>query len=1341
MGLLVKNNADKTHDVFVQSISQGTPVSDAEVALLGRNGLPIVSGTTQADGHVQLPSVANFSDEREPTVYVVRKGDDISFMPYDRSDRQLNFSRFNVDGVVNYENNTLTAFLFSERGIYRPGDNIHLGMVVKQQFATALPAGLPVELIIRDPRYASVFDQKLSLPESGFMSVDYQTDSTSPTGTYTAELYLVKDGKKDSLLGDTRVRVEEFLPDRLRARAEFVKGADAVSAQSKGWVSPNDLNARLQVNNLYGTPASNRRVTAKIVLAPRELSFSQYAAYTFVDPLLNPDDPPKVLNEDLSDVTTDAQGNAQFALNLQRFAKATYRLTFLVEAFEADGGRGVSTQVSTLVTPLDYLIGYKPDSDLKYLKQNSQHAVNFIAINPALQKTAVSDLQAELLSIQTVATLIKNKDGTYAYQSLKRENSLWQKPLALTDKGDDFSLPTQDIGDYALIIKNKAGDAVSRVNFSVVGASGHPVQKEAELAVKLDKTSYNAGDTIEMQITAPYRGAGLITLERDKVYAYQWFKADDTNSVQTIKIPADFKGNGYVNVAFVRDWDSDEIFISPLSYSVIPFSVSNAASTVQVKLNSPSLVKPGQPVPIEYSTNVSAKIVIFAVDQGILQVTDYKLPDPLAYFFRKYALGVNTAQIVDQILPKYIASREASAVGGDDGDQALASNINPFKRKTEAPVVYWSGILDSDNTVRTTTYSVPDYFNGNLRIMAVAVADNAVGNAQKDSLVRGDFVISPNTPNVVAPGDKFIVTANIANNIKDADKATPTIVSLETKDGLKLLGTAEQSVVIPSGEERSVEFNIEAQPVLGSASLVFRAKQGTHEAHYQATLSIRPTGAYQTTLISGSDDSRNKKIPIVRHLYAEHRIQQALASTNPLILVHGLQGYLQTYPYNCTEQLVSAAFAQLAVAKQPLFATDTDQTQQQLDKILQMLSQRQNSNDGFSYWPGQGDNADSQFATVYAMDFLTEAKMQGYAVPDGLFSTGIRYLKNLAKADPTDSSEARLHAYAIYVLTRNEIVTSSYLTNLQLYLTRQGEDWRQDLTSAYLAATYQLLKDGEEANRLIRGYKLKKDTDSYDSAFTNSLADNAQYLTLLARHFPERLQRLGNEPIMALIAGVNNNGQVNTLSAAYAVTALNAYAQTSADNSAGLTISEILADSKAHLLPSLNNRYQQAGFSDQAKSIRFDNPDKHLYFYQIRQSGFDSQPVTKAIQSGLEVYREYRNDKGEVVNQTQLGSEVESHIQIRALGDDTYSKVAVVDLIPGGFDVIPASVEKGDCDYADVREDRVIFYCPINATAKELKYQLRAVNKGDYIAPSILAQDMYRQGVQSVGAVGKIAVK
>ncbi len=1336
LGLLVKYNNDGSQDVYVQSITQGTPVTNATVTILGKNGLPVLTRMTDAQGRASFPTLRNFIDEREPTVYLASLGSDVSFIPYNKFGRQLNYSRFDTGGlyIYNQELRSLSAYLFTERGVYRPGDLVHVGMIVKQAYAQAQPAGLPLEVIVTDPRGTTIQNQKFTLDASGYLSFDFQTNATSPTGQYLINVYIVKDSHADSFLGSTTVRVAEFLPDRLRINANFSQ------SQTPGWISPNNLLATVDLWNLYGAPAANRKISAKIMLAPKRVQFAKYPDYVFVDPLIDPNKPAKVLTETLTESTTNEQGQTQFDLHLDRFAKATYQLTFFAEGFEAEGGRSVAAQATALVSPLPYFIGYKADGDLAYMKQNSQRSVNFIAVNPQLNQQQVANLKAQLVSLKPVTTLVKKPDGTYQYQSIVQETVIATKPFSINEQGTNYTLPTDQIGDFALIILDQNNTELSQFKFSVVGNSQQPLSKNAELRVKLDKAEYKAGDDIELQITAPYTGAGLITIERDKVYASQWFKTDSTSSLQKIHIPSDLQGSAYVNVSFVRDWDSPDIFISPLSYSVVPFALAHEQQTVHVDLTTPTLARPGEPFTIGYKSDKPGKIIVFAVDEGILQVTRFAAPDPLAFFFQKYALQVMTQQTVDQILPKFIQDREISAAGGDGGEELLANHLNPFKRKTDLPVVYWSGIMDTDATPRQVTYPIPDYFNGSLRIMAVAVTSNAVGSAEKKAEIRGNFVINPNTPTFVAPGDEFTITASIANNVTGSGPDAPVTVQLTTSTELTILGPANETLSITESKEKTVRFKLRAKSLLGSAKIALVANTNGKSSKMESTLSVRPAAAFTTAVTSGSSQAAHTSLPLDRSLYPEHRKVTAAMSASPLILVAGLQRYLDGFPYGCTEQLTSEALPLLAMAGQTWFAPDAHAIASKINTTIQMLGQRQMSSGAFSYWPGLGDNASNSFSSVYAMQFLTEAKAQGYNVPSELFSAGLGYLRDLAMQTPTDLEKARIQAYAIYILTRNEIVTTNYLTNLQLYLAQKhAKTWQEDITGAYIAATYQLLQSTAEANQLIGKYKPQANLAPATDFYNSTIAD-AQYLYLIARHFPTHLASMGESLVMTLVKAINSD-QINTVLSGYVSLALSAYAQANlVPNGAPFAISELLAKQQEKVLPALDNRYEQVDVDEGAQQVRFDNPAKQRYFYQLTQAGFDTAPATKEVKQGMEIYREYRDQRGNVITETTLGTEIEVHIQLRAISHDYLSNIAIVDLLPGGFEVVRDSVNKENVDYADIREDRVVFFTSLGNSATEIVYRIKATNTGIFTVPAILAESMYDPNTRANGVAGKFIV-
>src|SRR6476619_3713300 len=854
-GILTKKNADGSHDVFLISIKEGTPLPNVVVDLLGKNGIAIQSATTDSNGHCAFGSVAKSTREKTPVAFVARNGDDVSFIPYNREDRQLNFSRFDIDGADSVLPENLDAFVFTERGVYRPGDDVHIGIVVKQRNWNGKLGGLPIEAEVVDARDHPVQTRKVNVPDSGFSELTYQTANDSPTGLYIFNVYLVKNSKRSTLLGSTTANVKEFLPDRMKIETRLSQNAP------RGWIQPKDMRAVVLLANLYGTPATDRKVTARLELAPSAFSFSEFPKYVFFDPLFDEKKERHEQTIELGENKTDAGGQTEFDLQLERFADATYSMRFVAEGFEAEGGRSVTGTVDALVSALPYVIGCKPDSDLRYIETNKPRVVDLVAVGPQLNRIALANVTANVIAQEQVSVLTKQESGNFAYESVLKERVAKSEKISVSANGLHYTLPTDEPGNYVFELRDDQDRRLAKLQFCVIGrgAVSRSLEKNAELQVKLDRAQYNSGDEIAISITAPYAGSGLITIERDRVYTQQWFHADSASSVQHIRVPQDFEGSGYVNVAFVRGLDSKEIFVSPLSYGVVPFTAnvekrrlkidlqvdatpsSRSSSNIPAKSGgegAASTFKPGEPLHIGYKTDRPSKIVIFAVDQGILQVSDYKTPNPLAYLFRKCALGVETAQIVDLIIPEFSLLRSLSAFGGDGGE---VQKLNPFKRVTEKPVVFWSGIIDADTTSREVVYDVPDFFDGTLKIMAVGVSNETAGSTDRDALIRGPFVVTPSVPVLAAPGDEFEAGVTVANNVEGSGADAQIELRAETSPHLSILGTPTQKLRIPEAREQSVKLRFRVNDMLGSGEIKFIARRNGIETRRRATLSVRQT--------------------------------------------------------------------------------------------------------------------------------------------------------------------------------------------------------------------------------------------------------------------------------------------------------------------------------------------------------------------------------------------------------------------------------------------------------------------------------------------------------------------
>jgi uncharacterized protein YfaS (alpha-2-macroglobulin family) len=1380
LGVFVKRAVDRSQRVFVQSIQTGKPVAGAKVEVLGKNGLPVATATTGREGDAKLPSLESLGQEREPVVFLVQSGKDWSFLPFEDRDRVLNISRFDVGGVTEAaQGSELGAFLFSDRGVYRPGESFQIGAIVRRQDWKEAYKGLPLVATIVDPRGLEIKRLPLVLDASGFVELSHQTQETSPTGKYTTNLYSARDGNPRGFLGAVSVQVREFLPDTMRIKVSLNK-------QSRGWVHPQDLKARVLLTNLYGTPRSDSRVRVTLRLRPGLPSLPEFPGYRFFDPLLTREPHEEKLPEE----QTDENGVASFDLALSQFARATYLLSVQAEGFEGQGGRSVLDEAQIVVSPLPHLVGWKSSSDLAYLPRGSQHSVQLVAVAPGGKAAGVSGLSAVHLERKHISVLTKQENGTYKYQSVPKEVELSRKALAIGAGGTTLPLPTQRPGDFALVIRGGKGETWQRIEYSVAGAANlsRAMERSGELQITLAKSSIPSGGSLQLEIKAPYAGAGLITVERDQVYAHKWFVTETNTTVQTIEVPKELEIGGYVAVAFVRSPKSEDVLINSLAHGVVPFSIDRERRSIALGIESAPLGKPGQPLAIRVKSNRPARAVVYAVDEGILRVAGYSTPNPLDHFLKKRALGVRTAQLLDLILPGQRRGG-AQAPGGDAEGRLLGANLNPFKRRRDKPAVYWSGIVEVGPTPRVFSYTPPDSFNGSLRIMAVAASPDAVGSAARPAVIRGDFVLTPSVPVVVAPGDSFDVPVTVANNVEGSGKASRTTVALTVSEHLEIVGEKQQTLTIAEGREATASFRIRAREKLGSGRLGFVASLGGKQGKRSVELSVRPASPYLTTLVTGYLKPGQKlEVPIPRKLHAEHRQLGAGVSGVPLTLAHGLASYLRGFPHLCTEQVSSQAVPAVILGKSPDFGFSAKAAHESVARFVERVWARQNADGSFGVWAANPHV--SPVAVVYTMQVLAEARERGYLVPDPLWKRGHDYLQKLAKRTPDDLTEARVRSWAIYLLTRNGMVTTSYATAAQRHLAANyPKVWQEDLAGAYLAATYALLKKSEPAEEIMGRQKLDAKTVADYAHLHDGLARDSQLLYLLSRHFPHRAAAVKQPQIDAIVAAIGG-GVYNTFSSALTIMALEAFAAVARSEKGGASLAQKLGGAE-QLLRLPDTLMPVVPFSPQATALVYKNSGAIGRYFLVSQQGFDQAPEDKPLSRGLEVFREYLDEKGLAVTTVKLGDSLKVRFLIRALGKPQ-SNLAIVDLLPGGFEVEiqssePSSGESdgdgdssgdgdgsgdGDSDsesgddggerrrtpraslglpialegtsfspdYWDVREDRVVLYGDAQTEAKKYFYSIKATSTGGFVIPPVQGASLYDRRVVARGKPGTITV-
>jgi uncharacterized protein YfaS (alpha-2-macroglobulin family) len=500
---------------------------------------------------------------------------------------------------------------------------------------------------------------------------------------------------------------------------------------------------------------------------------------------------------------------------------------------------------------------------------------------------------------------------------------------------------------------------------------------------------------------------------------------------------------------------------------------------------------------------------------------------------------------------------------------------------------------------------------------------------------------------------------------------------------------------------------------------------------------------YHTTFASGHEKGGSVELSLPRRLFPELAEQRASASANPLVLVDALTAYLDHFPHGCTEQVVSQVFPLVGLLTHPAYRRSRTDIDGRFSVLMDRMRERQLADGGFSFWPGGQVAAD--FPSVYVMHFLLESRELGYTVPSDMLQRGTDYLGDVAARDTDSLTDAGVVAQAVYLLTRMGRTTTNLLVHLQETLEADYKDkWRQDLAAVYMAATYRLLKMDADADRLVGHYRMGVVRDNGLDDFNWPLTRDAQVLYLLCRHFEKRARDVSSDDVMRLIDPIFK-GNVNTIGASYSILALGAYGRMNlpADGAETVRFSLETAGGDRQSVDSRLTPFPTAAYGVDARKISMEGTGP-LFWLSV-QSGFDRTLPTQAVRSGLEIHRDFLDGAGEVQDTFTQGQEVTVRLRTRSLKAPMVTNVAIVDLLPGGFEVIRSSVPRSvygwQADYVDVREDRVIFYGSVETTVRDLAYRVKVTAPGVFTVPPAVAESMYDRSLRTSTAAGRLTVK
>lgn len=1332
LGIILKKDINNVSKIFVQSLETGEPIAGAEVQVVSKNGLALYTKITNSSGTVTFPKFnGNYYNTGEnPIGYIVKKGSDLSFIKLNDYSRLLNYSRFNIGGVrESTDSGKLKGYLFSDRGMYRPGEEVHIGHIIKTSDWEQSLEDLPIEIEVRNPKNKKIAFEKQSIRKSGFGDFNFQTSRSSVTGPYRVSIFSIKTKSyKDArgrskqrirrnLIGSTEIKVQEFKPDKLKIRISLNP------KKSFGWVKPTEITAAVNLKSLFGNASVDHKIRTKYIIRPVALNFPQHKDYYFDNPTKNLEEYESAWMESKS----NDKGEVVEKIDLDKFQKKVFRLSVVSEGYEKDSGRSVIANDSMIVSPHDYLIGVKEDGgSYDYIKSEDKRDIKFLAIDSSLKPKSVDKLSLKLSKYNYVNVLTKRSNGSYYYQSLPKEITISQTPFSLKSIGFNYRIETKESGDFRISILNEEGLTLSDKKFTIVGERNlsRSLNRNAELQVKLNKSDYENGEYIEMEIRSPYLGSGLITIERDRIYAYQWFKMDKQTKIIKVKVPKGLEGNAFININLSRGKKSKEIYMSPFSYGAFGFTVSRKKRQKIIDLGFLPIAKPGEKYSITYKTEHPADIILYAVNEGILQFAKYKNPAPLGYFLNKKQLGVNTWQILDLIMPENSIIEKTYAAGGGAFGEA-AKHLNPFSRKLKKPIAFWSGVLQSDKKTKEWSFHIPGYFNGQLRILAVAVNKKRIGTNFKKSFIKADIIISPTAPTYAAPGDTFTLPVSTINNIEGSGEKTAINVILKTSKNLKIMSTAEVNLKINENKEQSSKFEIKVNRPLGNADLKLSARSGKTINFIDETLSIRPSSPYQSSAKFGSITDTSVEISKVFELYKEKSVYEISLAPTPLSFSKGLERFLQSSPYGCSEQITSKAMAHLF--HKDLNIKETKRSQDYVNKTIAILTSRQVGSGEILLYPDYRNT--NPFISIYVMHFLIEAIDYGHYVP-------VAVIKNIAEFLKSNFSSIRTthdKAYAVYLMTRFGEITTPFLNKIEKEIKKlKGSSYDAGLANAYLSGSFQLLKNTKKALSYSSKTNIGVVSKFKHYSYYNNLNRDAQILYIAAKHFPESLSEIKEGTIGRIFSKLNKN--LNTLSASYSLLALNAYQNHFKKiyiKDKVKVLTEKMVKGKSNWLPFSD--YKLDGdtiiLPYEHKSVRLVNKGNLPLFYSYVHAGFRKDKIKKSI-SKIEVIKKVLNEKGSEVTRVKIGEKIKVEITFRTTEPITITDGVLVDLFPGGFEYVHDKdfAEKAESytpQFINKREDRIIAYSNVTNSISKFSYYLKATNLGKFALPATLVEDMY----------------
>ncbi len=1344
-------------DVFAQSLENGAPQAGVEITLLNEKGQSVAQAKSDANGHALLEKI------NKGVLLLARSGEQTTLLDLNRP--ALDLAEFDIAGEKGYGKQ---FFMFGPRDLYRPGETVILNALLRDGDGRPLPAQ-PVKLEVVKPD-GQITKTQVWQPEKGLYQFSYPLGSDVQTGNWQ-----VRVNTGDNQPRNWSFRVEDFMPERMAlditAGKQPVPPAEAVSFQVNG-------------RYLYGAPAAGNNLQGQLFLRPLREAVTLLPGFQFGD--INEENLSRSLDE--VQLQLDEQGKTIVSAESQwSDVHSPLRLVLQASLLES-GGRPVTRRAEQAIWPADTLPGIRPQFASKevydyrtdttrtqpIVDEDSSAGFDVVYANAKGEKLGVSGLDVRLIR--------ERRDYYWSWEEGQGWQSQYdQKDLVEAEQKLDLAAGETgkvafpvEWGSYRLEVRAPDNGIVSSVRFWAGyswqdNSDGTGAVRPDRVMLKIDKPGYKPGDIINLHIAAPAAGKGYAMVESSDGPLW-WKEIDVPAEGLDIAIPVDKswrRHDLYLSALVVRPGDKSRAATPKRAVGVLHLPLGDEERRLAITLEGPAKMRPNQNLTIK--VKASAKngeipkqigVLLSAVDSGVLNITDYKTPDPWEAFFGRKRYGADIYDIYGQVIEG--AGRLAALRFGGDGDEG-----DELSRGGKKPVNHVTIIAQQAQPVQlnekgegTVTLPVGD-FNGELRVMAQAWTDDRFGNSEDKVIVAAPLVAELATPRFMAGGDNSRLALDLTNL---TDLPQQLTVKLKTSGLISLDGAPTLPVKLAPGARATLHIPVRAQEGFGEGELSAEITglnlpgETVTPQLKQWKLGVRPAFPAQT-VNSGAvlTPGAAWAIPAehISGLAAKTLEGQLLLSARPPLNLARYIRELKAYPYGCLEQTTSGLFPSLYTNQAQLTALgikgiSDEQRRAAIDTGISRLLDMQRENGGFGLWDKEGP--EEYWLTAYVTDFLVRASEQGYSVDGQALNNAnqrlLRYLQDpgliaLRYSDDAPASKFAVQAYAGLVLARQQKAPLGALRELW----QRHETAKSGLPLVQLGVALKLMGDAPRSQQaLALGLQTKRsDERIWMADYGSDLRDKAMTLSLLEEN--------------KLLAEQQNQLLLELSNLAYSQRWLSTQ-ESNALFLAGRNWQTVKGDWQAQTSFSTESLKADKGVTrnltgEQLTGLAVTNTGTANLYLRLDSAGYPQQ-APSPYSNVLHIERHFLDAKGNSKPVSALKSGELVMVWLDVWADKNVPDALVVDLLPAGLELenqnlsdssasladsgnevqgLLSQMQQADIQHLEFRDDRFVAALPLSeGQHATLVYLARAVTPGSYTVPVPQVESMYVPQWRATGA-------